>query len=349
MGEKKHKLLIIGPTHGVYGGMEAFMIAIAEAAMQWEEYEVRICFKLVKYAKAEANLINAAEKICDKVDFIDRGSLKLFNIIWWADILHVQNTPPDVIFTAKLLAKRIFLTIHNWRRTEKNIHNILWGYAAKCADKRWYNSKFVWDTWEPIKKSNKSDAFPTVSKFSSGWCAPEKRMGFIFLGRWIENKGIEEILRAYALNNFDVEKYPLTILGDGPIRPVVLKLKDQLNLQKINIPGFVDAKTKEELLISAKWLLSPANTKEDMGLTPIEARSVGVPSIVTRDGGLPEAGGPAAFIAEPGDVDSLAKCMQRAMIMSDEEYLKRTILAKDSLKGFLRPIEFYRKAFLDKE
>jgi glycosyltransferase involved in cell wall biosynthesis len=37
-------------------------------------------------------------------------------------------------------------------------------------------------------------------------------------------------------------------------------------------------------------------TREDFGLTAVEARNLGVPCIITRDGGLPEAGGKQALI-----------------------------------------------------
>jgi glycosyltransferase involved in cell wall biosynthesis len=96
---------------------------------------------------------------------------------------------------------------------------------------------------------------------------------------------------------------------------------------------------------SSRWLLAPARTQEDMGLTPIEARSVAVPAIVTRDGGLPESGGPAALIAEPGNVADLARCMQEAAAMTDEAYQARSELSRSSLAQYLKPMGFYRTAF----
>ena len=341
----RKKLLVVGSTLGCYGGMEAFMITIAEAAAKWPEFEVRLCFKLVSGQSQEQNLVRNATAACSQVFFVKSNSIELFSHIKWADILHVQNTPPDVVFPAKLLSKKIFLTVHNWRRKDLGLHSFLWKYSVKLAYRRWFNSRFVWDTWEPGKKSLRSDAFPTVSNLPEGWDPPESRKGFLFVGRWINNKGIEEILKAYKQNSFDTEQWPLTILGDGPLRPVVEDLIKELGLTKVIMPGFVDINTKKQYLSSAKWLLAPANTREDLGLTPIEARSVGVPSIVTRDGGLPEAGGPSALVAEPGDVNDLARHMKIAVEMNDSEYLTRAKLAKSSLTEFLRPIEFYRQAY----
>lgn len=323
------------------------MIALAEAAAQWPEFEVQLCFKLVKGVQPTADLMQAAVKACPRSSFTHSNSLKLMKLIAWADILHVQNTPPDVIFAARLLGKKVFLTVHNWRRPAVNFHYRMWRVSVRMAHHRWFNSRFVWETWEPRKKQPNSECLPTVSKLPTAWCPPEQRKGFLFVGRWIPNKGIQEILRAYALNQFNPTEWPLTILGDGPIREEVRALAQELGLHDVvAMPGFVDATSKEKYLSSCRWLLAPALTKEDLGLTPIEARSVGVPSIVTRDGGLPEAGGPAALVAEPGDVEDLARCMRQASEMQEAEYTQRGKLAHASLQDFLKPIEYYRQAYV---
>ena len=59
---------------------------------------------------------------------------------------------------------------------------------------------------------------------------------------------------------------------------------------------------------------------EDLGLTPLEARSVGVPCIATTDGGVKETAGPHALFCKPGDVNSLAECMKKAIQMEESQY-----------------------------
>ena len=341
----KKNLLIIGSSQGVYGGIEAYMIALAEAASLWKEFNVKLCFKIVKDAEPVQNLIQSSEAVCNDVCFIKRGSLELVKLINWADVLHVQNMPPDIVFPAGILAKKVFLTVHNRRLSGFSLHNLIWRLSIRFADQRWYNSNFVWTSWENGNKSSNSSCVPTVCRLPTAWCPPEQRKGFLFVGRWIKNKGIEETLKAYAINKFDPSVWPLTLLGDGPLKPSILKLISELGLSNVFIPGFVDDTTKQQYLSSARWLVAPARTQEDLGLTPIEARSVGVPSIVTRDGGLPEAGGQAALLAEPGDVEDLAQCMRMASQMDEEEYLRRGNLGKDSLAEFLKPMNFYREAY----
>ena len=82
-------------------------------------------------------------------------------------------------------------------------------------------------------------------------------------------------------------------------------------------------KRRRNEMKNARWVVVPPNTREDFGLTAIEARHLGVPCIITRDGGLPEAGGRQALICEPGDVAGLAKLLEQAAQMSEAEYAER--------------------------
>ena len=118
-----------------------------------------------------------------------------------------------------------------------------------------------------------------------------QRKGFLFMGRWIPNKGIEHLVQAYAKAQLDPVQWPLTLLGTGPLKEEVDALIKKLAVKGIESPGFLTGKDKAARMAARCWLVAPSNTLEDLGLTPIEARKAGVPVIVTRDGGLPEAVG----------------------------------------------------------
>jgi glycosyltransferase involved in cell wall biosynthesis len=342
---KLMKLLIVGPTQGHYGGIEAFIIALASEAQSWPEVELQVCFKVVAGRILADDLKQAASSLNCPVHFVSRASLKLFSLLRWATIVHCQNASPDVIFPSWLMGKGLVLTIHNWRKRSLRFHPLLWGVAARLAHRRWYNSKFVWGTWEPGRKLSGSDCVPTVCRLPKAWCPPAERRGFLFVGRWIENKGIEDLITAYSQAGLDNHKWPLTLLGHGPLKPKVLALIKQLGLDGVVMPGFIDDEGKAHRMASARWLVAPARTREDLGLTPIEARSLGVPVIVTRDGGLPEAGGEAALIVEPGNVQELTAALRSAATMSEEEYGQRAEQGRKSLGQFLRPWTFYRDSY----
>jgi glycosyltransferase involved in cell wall biosynthesis len=339
------KLLIASPSHGLYGGMEAFVIALAAAVASWPEIELQVCFKLVGNRGLKNDLKTAAASLTCPVHYVSSGDFKLMKLIYWADIVHGQNTSPDIIFPARFVGKRLVLTIHNWRRRGMGVHSVLWGIGVKLAHRRWYNSRFVWNTWEPKQKLKGSDCVPTVCRFPDAWCPPTERKGFLFVGRWIENKGIEDLITAYFRAQLDILQWPLILIGDGPLRPNVELLIKNMGVKGVEMPGFVDDQSKAKRLASARWLVAPARTREDLGLTPIEARSVGVPVIVTRDGGLPEAGGEAALIVEPGSIEELTDALKRAAAMNDAEYGERAERGRETLKDFLRPMKFYREAY----
>ncbi|QJD80120.1 glycosyltransferase [Spirosoma rhododendri] len=288
MASPKKNLLIIGSSQGVYGGIEAYMIALAEAASAWPEYEVKLCFKIVQGMETVDNLINSARAACPDVHFVRRGSRQLLSLIRWADVLHVQNMPPDIVFPARLLGKKIFLTVHNRRLPESNLHNLIWRFSIQTADQRWYNSNFVWNTWEQDNKAANSSCVPTVCRLPTGWCPPADRKGFLFVGRWIGNKGIEELLKAYAQNQFNPDEWPLTILGDGPLKPTVLGLIDELKLTGVRMPGFVNDNQKEQYMASSRWLLAPARTQEDLGLTPSKPAAWAYRPLSPATGGYPK-------------------------------------------------------------
>ena len=69
------------------------------------------------------------------------------------DLVHLHNPMVEGVWYAKKFNKSCVMTIYNWRR--KGIHPRLlaWRWAVSQADRRWYISEFVWDSWE--KKGDK--------------------------------------------------------------------------------------------------------------------------------------------------------------------------------------------------
>ncbi len=337
------KVVIVSPCQGGYGGIEAFVIAVAAAVRREPDFEVRICLKRTKGAKLQPHLKKMLRG--EDVLMCDRADLDLVQVIRWADVVHLQNASPDVALLAKMFRTPLALTIHNYMTRDLSLHRWLWRFAAGLADERWYNSQFVWDTWEPDHKRAGSRKVPTVSTLPEGWMPPNERRGFAFIGRWIANKGIDTLLDAYVLAGLDPEKWPLILMGDGPLRSLIEYAIQKRAVRGIKVLGFVDEGTKAREIMQAKWMVVPPNTREDFGLTAIEARHLGVPCIITRDGGLPEAGGPQALICEPNDPQALAKLLQQAASMSESEYTERAKRTRAELATELEPMEFYPQAY----
>jgi glycosyltransferase involved in cell wall biosynthesis len=122
-----------------------------------------------------------------------------------------------------------------------------------------------------------------------------------------------------------------------------VKKKD---IQGVQLPGFVSESERHRYTREAKWMVTPPHTKEDLGLTPLEARSVGVPCIATTDGGIKETAGIHALFSKPGDVNALAECLKTAMQMDDGQYEEKSRLAKEDLEQYVRPLDEYADEYL---
>ena len=341
---RKTNVVIVSPCMGGYGGIEAFVLAVAAALKREPDMEVRICLKEVKGFVLQPDLKKMLEG--ERVTFTDRGfDRDLREAISWADVVHLQNAPPDVTFLTKLARKPLVMTIHNYRGSGFSLHRLLWRISAAIATERWYNSQFVWNTWEPTKKRARSRKVPTVSQLPEGWTAPEERRGFAFVGRWIANKGVDTLIDAYAMAKIDHEKWPLALMGDGPLRSLIEYAVKRRQITGARVLGFVDAETKRMEIQNARWMVVPPNTREDFGLTAVEARHLGVPCIITRDGGLPEAGGRQALVCEPDDPEALATLLEQAAAMDEAEYAERAQRTREELATELEPMEFYANAF----
>jgi glycosyltransferase involved in cell wall biosynthesis len=338
------KVVIVSPTFGAYGGIEAFVLALARFLKFEPGLKVRLVWKKVKgFVRSEALEQRCVETGVDYV-YVEKGSADLWKQLQWADVVHSQNAPPDVILFARLLRKPLALTIHNYLRLN-GWRSVAWKGFSRLAQERWYNSNFVWKTWENFGELPGSRRTPTVSELPSGAVPSGERRGFTFISRWIANKGLEVLVDAYAEAGLDPEEWPLNLVGDGPLREPVLKLIAERKVPGVKVHGFVTEAQKADILRRTKWLVVPPHTNEDMGLTPLEARSVGVPVIATRDGGLPEAAGPTALLCEPASVADLKRCLLEAAAMPEAEYAERGQRGLEALQEYLTPLEFYSQAY----
>lgn len=334
-------ILIVSPSFGTFGGCEAFVFRLADEIIQNDD-QVTICFKRVAGSFAlDDTLQSYIDATSARVCFVDRASQALYDKIRRADLVHAQNPSIDVALLAKWAGVPLVMTIHGWLRERWTPRGLAARLARWLTDRRWYNSDFVWGKWEPRRRSPTSGKLPIVSNLPTGTVPPAERRGFVFAARWIENKGLDVLLQAYAQTDLDRSEWPLTLLGDGPLRPRIEAMIRDERIEGVDIRGFVDQETRDDIIRHSKWMVTPPHTDEDLGLTPIEARHVGVPCIITRDGGLPEAGGQHALICEPRDIDGLHRRLEEAANMSAQDYDKRAQATRTELMEYLQPMGLY--------
>jgi glycosyltransferase involved in cell wall biosynthesis len=342
------RVTLAGPSFGSYGGVQAVMLAIARALAD-EGVEVRLCFKLVNGTRVVPSFRDVLTKSGLDYTLTSKATEPSFvRALRWSHVVHVHTPSPDICALARLLHRPIAVTVYNHKPDDDNRR--LWkSRAAICLSQRvWFISGFVGETWGMVERPPRFEKAPTVADLPTAAVPPEARRGFVSIARLIPNKGLDDLIRAYALAHINHADQPLTIVGDGPLMPSLIELATANGVgEHVSLPGFVDAPTRDALIRNARWLVAPAKTKEDLGLTPIEARHVGVPCIVTRDGGLPEAGGREAFLCEPGDVSGLARSLEAASALSAEEYVALSERTRRELMAYLRPLSWFSERYGD--
>jgi glycosyltransferase involved in cell wall biosynthesis len=348
------RILMIAPCLGRFGGIETFCLTLIEDLVK-RGASVHLLRKRVTGFAADTSIDRCEEEILNEwtieqrnrfsSEYVNRGSPKIRDGIEACNLVHLHNPMIEGVWWAKKRKIPCVMTIYNWRRKGLHPRLLAWRWAVLNADRRWYISEFVWDTWEKRRRIG-SARLPVVSRMPSAETSPDKRNGFLFLGRWVPNKGIRILLEAYHRLSPDPEDWPLVLLGDGPLRSEVEGLIREQNIQGVELPGFVSEKQRHAYTRKAKWMVTPPNTKEDLGLTPLEARSVGVPCIVSTDGGVKETGGPHALRCVPGDVDSLLECLRKATKTDEKTYEKMCRLSKIGFEDYVRPLDEYASQYL---
>jgi glycosyltransferase involved in cell wall biosynthesis len=348
------RVLMLAPCLGKFGGIETFCLTLIEDLII-KGATVHLLRKKVAGFQNDMSIERNESEIRSswtskykprfKSDFVSPRDPKIKQAIKECDLVHLHNPMVEGVWYAKKFSKPCVMTIYNWRRTGLHPRLWVWKWAVAQADRRWYISEFVWNSWEKRRRSG-SARLPVVSRMPKGEILHKKRLGFLFIGRWVPNKGICILLEAYRRISPDPNIWPLILVGDGPLRKEIEKEIKNKNIKGVTILGFVSENERQQLTKKAKWMVTPPHTQEDLGLTPLEARSVGVPCIASTDGGVQETAGPYALFCKPGDIDSLKACLSLAIEMSEEEYKEKSRLAKTGLDEYVRPLDEYAEEYL---
>ncbi|HHP7239785.1 glycosyltransferase family 4 protein [Longibacter sp.] len=172
---------------------------------------------------------------------------------------------------------------------------------------------------------------------------------FLFLGRFVPEKGVMWLLRSYAEMESTAH---LDLAGEGPLLPDVRAFIRHRNLDdRVTLHGWVDDDAVAALMRSARAVVFPSVWHEPAGLVSLEAAAHARPLIASRTGGIPEYARPEyAIRISPNDqsaltaaLDDLASDPDRARKMGEAG---RTLaLGAFGMDRFLTRIDaVYRRA-----
>ncbi|GEO03930.1 hexosyltransferase [Adhaeribacter aerolatus] len=137
---------------------------------------------------------------------------------------------------------------------------------------------------------------------------------FLIVSRFIQKKNLPFVIKAYHdyLRNANGQAWDLYLLGDGPLKPELLQLTEELGLRdKVHFEGF---KQYDELPIYfglARTFIH-ASTTEQWGLVVNEAMASGLPVVISeRCNCVPELvhTGRNGYVIDPNNQPELTRIM----------------------------------------
>jgi glycosyltransferase involved in cell wall biosynthesis len=165
-----------------------------------------------------------------------------------------------------------------------------------------------------------------------------RKAAFLCVGNWVERKGIHSVLEAFA--RLPTDTATLHLAGDESAEPeyganLRARIAQADLTDRVVAHGPLSLEQVAALYSAADVFILPS-LKEPYGTVYGEAMAFGLPVIGWRAGNLPYLAedGREGFVVPPGDLEGLARAMQR---MADDEPLRRRMGEAALRRALTRP------------
>lgn len=145
----------------------------------------------------------------------------------------------------------------------------------------------------------------------------------LFVGRLVEKKGCEHVIRAMALLQADIPEAELVIIGDGELRSRLESLARTTAVRHrflgVQPPAVVREWMNRSKVFCVPSITASSGDAEGFGMVFAEAQAMGLPVVSYASGGIPEAvgHGESGLLAPEGDEQMLAAYL--AELLRNEE------------------------------
>ena len=170
----------------------------------------------------------------------------------------------------------------------------------------------------------------------------------VYVGRLDRRKGIDYLLRAFAVLSEQMPGAYLIIAGEGGQRNRLEQLARSLDIKNIHFSGYVSDEEKRRLMGNADVFCSPALFGESFGIVLIEAMATGAPVIGGRNSGYINvlSGHGRLGLVDPKSTDDFAERL--SIFMNDEKIsglLRRWGLHEVKKYDYPKIIDQYEAAY----
>ncbi len=180
--------------------------------------------------------------------------------------------------------------------------------------------------------------FPKLSE-----AIPDHRKGdyFIYFGRLSKEKGILSLLKAWKLVDKDLR---LLVVGEGTMQNEIVSEINNSGLANVELLGYKTGIELKELILKSSFVLVPSEWYENNPMTIIEGYALGKPAIGSNIGGIPEliSENETGYLFESGNIAQLAAKIILASQISDEEYKKMSVNARQFANTNFDEMEHYK-------
>ena len=140
----------------------------------------------------------------------------------------------------------------------------------------------------------------------------------VFAGRIVEEKGVEDVVRAVAHLASELPDVTAVIAGTGQHAGRVQDLAGELGVaDRVHLPGWLPPAEVPSWFAAADVVLAPSRIgpggwTEGQGLSIIEAMAAGRPVVSTRTGGIPDTidDGDTGLLVAPADAPAVAAAVR---------------------------------------
>lgn len=152
--------------------------------------------------------------------------------------------------------------------------------------------------------------------------APNRHFRLLFLGRLERDKGVFDLVAAFAQALGGMGDAVLQIAGEGDREPVIALARDLGVADRVMILGWIEGESKRQVLADASVFVLPSYV-EGLPVAMLEAMHCGVPVVTCPVGSIPEVAidGVQALFVPPGDVAALALALRK--VYDDHELADR--------------------------
>ena len=270
----------------------------------------------------------------------------LHNMVAMADVLHLNVMKPALRFRALVHGTKVVTTYHDVTPICPKGVKIRWNgpcngagpaICLECMKRSGTPQRFKFLV-RPVVKSVLS-LFGHANVVSTPWadarfplfhrsCIPnfidadrfappvhrshlEECPRAIFVGRFVEEKGIHVLLEALRICRDRGSPFELILCGGGGYEDEIRRQIDAAELTGwIEMRGLLAPDAVAAALREADFAVVPSVCYETFGIVAGEAMATGLPVIVTDAGGLEDVAGEVGIVVERGSAEQLATAIE---------------------------------------